>query len=213
MSARGAAAQEGANGFDGRLRLFFHQPVTRIGDHPPGAHHQRRSASRMPWSARMSGRRRWRAPASAGGPVPTKRGCRSRPGQRLQIAGSRRACGRAVHTAPRSGDALPRENAPDRPRTRSRTGRDRCVPGRATSRSMSGPPKRKCHSNGFLRISSQGPMPGTGASIITSRVVRPGGPRQMQTRPCCRCHGRRRRRARCAARSSHRRCLPPGSSS
>ncbi len=43
----------------------------------------------------------------------------------------------------------------------------------ATSRSMSGPPKRKCQSSGFLRISSHGPTPGTGASINTRRVTRP----------------------------------------
>ena len=40
----------------------------------------------------------------------------------------------------------------------------------ATSRSMSGPPKRKCQSSGFLRISSHGPTPGTGASISTKRA-------------------------------------------
>jgi len=28
---------------------------------------------------------------------------------------------------------------------------------------MSGPPKRKCHSSGFLRISSHGPTPGKGS--------------------------------------------------
>ena len=44
----------------------------------------------------------------------------------------------------------------------------------ATSRSMSGPPKRKCQSSGFLRISSHGPTPGTGASISTKRVTRSG---------------------------------------
>ena len=44
----------------------------------------------------------------------------------------------------------------------------------ATSRSMSGPPKRKCQSRGFFRISSQGPMPGTGASMRAKRRTRLG---------------------------------------
>ena len=42
----------------------------------------------------------------------------------------------------------------------------------ATSRSISGPPKRKRHRSGFLRISSHGPTPGSGASIRTKRATR-----------------------------------------
>src|SRR5678816_2493965 len=51
----------------------------------------------------------------------------------------------------------------------------------ATSRSMSGPPKRKCQSNGFWIICSHGPTPGTGASITTSLVTRSGCCSAMRT--------------------------------
>ena len=40
-----------------------------------------------------------------------------------------------------------------------------------------------------LRISSHGPMPGSGASMMTHLVMRPDIARRAHSRPCCRCRG------------------------
>src|ERR1700722_9052458 len=43
-----------------------------------------------------------------------------------------------------------------------------------TSRSISGPPKRKCHNSGLFSTSSHGPIPGNGASMRAKRMTRSG---------------------------------------
>jgi len=64
-----------------------------------------------------------------------------------------------------------------------------------TRRSMSGPPKSNCQSSGLRTISSQGGIPGTGASITTSFSVRRiGSAALLGTKP--RQHHRRVRRRR-----------------